>query len=104
MAAAPLHQALQDDAAEARTARYLESIRGEPLLLAAFLRAMPKGGDLHNHPSGAEYAESYIAYAAEDGLCVLHLTLTLTAPPCDSAAGSVPASQGLTVALRQRAR
>ena len=42
---------------------------------------MPKGGDLHNHPSGAEFAEQYIAYAAEEGLCVLRETMTLVPPP-----------------------
>src|SRR5688572_29459121 len=67
--------------AEAGAAAYLESIRDEPLLLRAFLQAMPKGGDLHNHPSGAVYAESLIAYAAEDELCVVRTTLVLAAPP-----------------------
>jgi len=31
---------------------------------------MPKGADLHNHLSGAVYAESFIRAAAEDNLCV----------------------------------
>ena len=31
---------------------------------------MPKGADLHNHLTGAVYAESWIRYAAEDNLCV----------------------------------
>ena len=44
--------------AEARTERYFQSIRNNPNLLLAFLRAMPKGGDLHNHLTGAIYAES----------------------------------------------
>src|SRR5262249_25410174 len=56
---------------EQRTAAAFEASRDNPLLLYAFLKAMPKGGDLHNHPSGAEFAEEYIAYAADDGLCVL---------------------------------
>ncbi|MGZ7106922.1 MAG: adenosine deaminase, partial [Candidatus Angelobacter sp.] len=42
--------------AEQKTARYFESIRSQPLLLHAFLQQMPKGGDLHNHLSGAVYA------------------------------------------------
>ncbi len=83
--------------AEQRTAAYFETVRDEPLALAAFLRAMPKGGDLHNHPSGAEYAERFIAYAAEDGLCVVRATLTLVAPspPCDAADGRPPAASAL---------
>jgi adenosine deaminase len=68
---------------ERRTSRYLESIRNQPPLLLAFLRQMPKGGDLHNHLSGAIYAESWIDYAAEDGLCIDHTTSYLIAPPCD---------------------
>src|SRR5262249_37960801 len=42
--------------AEARAAAHFDSIRRDPLRLALFLRAMPKGGDLHNHLSGAVYA------------------------------------------------
>jgi adenosine deaminase len=42
---------------EQRTARYMDSVRSQPPLLLAFLRRMPKGGDLHNHLSGAIYAE-----------------------------------------------
>jgi len=34
------------------------------------MQAFPKGGDLHNHLSGAIYAESWLNWAAEDGLCV----------------------------------
>src|SRR4051812_4363625 len=63
--------------AEGAAAAQFDSVRENPLLLYAFLRAMPKGGDLHNHPSGSEYAEQYIAYAVEDGLCVRRDTMTL---------------------------
>ncbi len=81
--------------AEQKTARYFESIRNQPLLLHAFLQQMPKGGDLHNHLSGAIYAESFIKYAAEDGLCVDRAALALTQPPCDPAIGKPPASVAL---------
>src|SRR5438552_1423063 len=67
-------------------AQYFESIRDNPLLLNAFLRAMPKGADLHNHLSGAVYAESYIAYAVHDNLSVDRATLTIVAAPCDAIA------------------
>jgi adenosine deaminase len=72
---------------EQETARYFESVRSQPLLLQAFLREMPKGGDLHNHLSGSVYAESYLAWAAADGLCIVLETLAAAAPPCDAAAG-----------------
>src|SRR3954469_7901071 len=64
--AAPKRSALTT---EQRTAKYFESIKHDPVKLRAFLHAFPKGGDLHNHFSGAVYAESYIQWAAEMGLC-----------------------------------
>ena len=38
---------------EQRTAKYFESIKNDPVKLRAFLRAFPKGGDLHNHHHAA---------------------------------------------------
>ena len=67
---------------EARTAAYLQQIRDRPPYLDAFLRRMPKGGDLHSHLSGAVYAESYVRWAADDGLCIIRASLTLAKPPC----------------------
>jgi adenosine deaminase len=81
--------------AEQKTARYFESIRNQPLLLHAFLQQMPKGGDLHNHLSGAVYAESFIKFAVQDGLCVDRAALALTQPPCDPAAGKPLANVAL---------
>lgn len=72
---------------EQRVARYLEVIRHQPAQLLLFLRELPKGGDLHNHLSGAVYAESYIQYAAEEGLCVDRRTSALSQPPCEEAQG-----------------
>ena len=69
---------------EQKTSRYLESIRKQPPLLLAFLREMPKGGDLHNHLAGAIYAEELIDFAASDNLCVERTSSRLLAPPCDS--------------------
>lgn len=34
------------------------------------MQAFPKGADLHSHLRGAVYAESWLDWAAEDGLCV----------------------------------
>src|SRR3984885_2548557 len=56
--------------AENRTAHTLDLARTDPLNLYAFLARMPKGADLHNHLTGAVYAESWIRFAAEDNLCV----------------------------------
>jgi hypothetical protein len=87
--------ALSAEPAEQRAAAAFEAARESPLLLHAFLRAMPKGGDLHNHPSGAEFAEQYVEYAAEEGLCVLRETMTLVQPPCDATSGRPPVSDAL---------
>jgi hypothetical protein len=70
--------------AEQRTARYLDSIRTQPSLLLAFLHDIPKGGDLHNHLSGAIYAEDLLDFAATDNLCVDRATSRLMSAPCDS--------------------
>jgi hypothetical protein len=70
--------------AEQRASHYFESVRRQPSLLLAFLREMPKGGDLHVHLSGALYAENLIDYAVSDGLCVDRTTSILIAPPCDA--------------------
>ena len=85
-----------------RIARYFESIRNSPPLLFAFLRAMPKGGDLHNHLSGSIYAESYIDWAATKGLCVNTSTMTLAQPPCDTEKGQSPVRAALTNPLLYR--
>lgn len=77
---------------EARTAAYLQQIRDRPPYLDAFLRRMPKGGDLHNHYSGAIYAESYMRWAADDGLCIDLAKLALARPPC-RVPGMVPAAE-----------
>jgi adenosine deaminase len=70
--------------AEQRTARYFDAVRKRPQLLLAFLKELPKGGDLHNHLYGAIYAEDLVDFAAEDNLCVDRTTSRLIAPPCDS--------------------
>src|SRR5947209_7223383 len=77
---------------EQKAARYFESVRNQPSLLMDFLKRMPKGGDLHNHLSGAIYAESFVRWAAQGGLCVDRATSSMVAPPCDPAKDRPPAS------------
>src|SRR4029077_10144557 len=77
---------------EQKTARYFESVRNQPSLLHAFLQQMPKGGDLHNHLSGAVYAERFNRLSVQDSLCRDRGALTLLAPPCDAANGKPTAS------------
>jgi adenosine deaminase len=69
---------------EQKTARYFESVRNQPSLLMDFLKQMPKGADLHNHLSGAIYAESFVKWAVQDGLCIDRANSAFVAPPCDA--------------------
>src|SRR3954447_13841357 len=78
--------------AEARTARYLDAIRTRAAKLRAFLEAMPKGADLHNHLSGAVPTETLMGYAVSDGLCIDTTTLTATPAP-EVAGGPCPTGQ-----------
>jgi adenosine deaminase len=77
--------------AEKGTARYLDTIRTRPAKLRAFVKAMPKGADLHNHLSGAVPTETLIGYAVRDGLCI---DATFTATPAPAVpGGACPAGQ-----------
>jgi adenosine deaminase len=62
--------------------RYLNSVRHEPARLRSFLLDLPKGGDLHNHLSGAASTELLISLAARDGLCINVTTFVAAGGPC----------------------
>jgi len=81
-------------AAEAGTDAYLTSVRDRPGLLRGFFLHLPKGGDLHNHLSGAVPTQYLIKLAVDDGLCVNTATMTAVAPPCGS--GTRPAADART--------
>jgi adenosine deaminase len=70
---------------EAHTTRAFDAAKkvgtGE---LYAFLKPMPKGADLHMHLSGAVYAETFLAEAVKQSLCVDPEALKLAPPPCKS--------------------
>lgn len=96
-------QAASAPSAEQRTAQAYEAARaeGQPAL-EMFLRAMPKGGDLHLHLVGAVYAETFLADAAHDNICVnvdkLSLDAHHRAPDCpqgEVAASGLPNDQNL---------
>jgi adenosine deaminase len=90
-------------AASVAAASVFESVRSDSARLYAFLRALPKGGDLHSHLSGAIYAESFLTWANEDGLCVAVATLSLVPPPCESGAARLPVADAIRdEALRNR--
>lgn len=86
-----------------RAAQAFDAARAEGTpALEMFLRQMPKGGDLHLHLVGAVYAETFLADAAHDHLCVNVAKLSLDAehhaPDCPAgevAATSLPGNQNL---------
>jgi len=73
---------------EQRAELNLKAARENPLQLRHFLLGMPKGADLHNHLSGAVYAESWIRAAAEDRLCVDVAKLAFAKPLASSESGA----------------
>lgn len=68
--------------APSSVAALFEKVKLDPVRLELFLRAFPKGADLHNHLSGAVYAESFLKWAAEDGLCISLKKRTILSSPC----------------------
>ncbi|MGH3913530.1 MAG: hypothetical protein ACRDTC_08980 [Pseudonocardiaceae bacterium] len=62
--------------------RYLDSIRNDPERRLAFLRELPKGGDLHNHLSGSVETETLIRFAVDDGLCIDTVSFVASPSPC----------------------
>ncbi len=88
----------QGTAGEVRASRALQAAKkaGAPELYA-FLKPFPKGADLHMHLSGAVYAETFLAEAAEEGLCVDPVALSFDrrdpkAKPSVCEAGHFPAA------------
>lgn len=71
-----------DAASEKAAVAVFNDVAGNAASLRAFLQAMPKGGDLHNHLGGTPYAEDYLTRAAEAGMCVDASGLRLVPPPC----------------------
>ena len=81
-AATPPKSTTLSPGADADIAHYFDTVRDNPPLLQALLRRFPKGGDLHNHLSGAIYAESLIAWGSESGLCIERTSFRLGPKPC----------------------
>lgn len=74
-----------------------------PPELYAFLKLMPKGAELHYHLSGGVYAETFLAEAVKQGLCIDPVAARFARPepgmmhaptePCGP--GTVPASEAV---------
>jgi adenosine deaminase len=64
---------------EQRASDKMDSIVNDPTALGQFLTAVPKGGDLHNHLSGAVWAETYLGWAKSEGnYCITNSSLALS--------------------------
>ena len=80
-------------AAEERSVARLAAVAQDDPLLWAFVREMPKGGDLHHHLSGGVYAETYLEWASDAGnYCITTATLSLASSCNGSGKVQIPAS------------
>ena len=71
----------------------MDAVLNDPTALGQFLTAVPKGGDLHNHLSGAIYAETYMDWAhTEGGFCITNSSLSLSTS-CGNTATTSPVPQ-----------
>jgi adenosine deaminase len=74
-----------DASRQTQVSELMAQLRLRTPQLRAFLQAMPKGGDLHNHLGGSVYAEHFLRLAAEDDLCVARSPdHAITDGPCDA--------------------
>jgi adenosine deaminase len=64
------------------SAAAFDTARGNQTELRAFLRRMPKGGDLHTHLAGGVYAERFIAWGAKEQFCINLADASLAKPEC----------------------
>jgi len=83
---------------DAKMDAVLASIDANPIAYRDFFTRFPKGADLHQHLSGAVWAESMLVWAAQDGLCLTPVTFVATAGPCSSE--QIKASSILTSPLQ----
>ena len=65
-------------AGDQKVSKHFEEITTKTPELYAFLRAMPKGGDLHSHMVGSAYSEEYIEWGIKEKMCVELATKRIT--------------------------
>jgi hypothetical protein len=68
LAATPVAAGIVTADTSEKVSVYFEEAKQNEALLVAFLHKMPKGADLHNHPSGAAGTEGLIDEAIDKGL------------------------------------
>ncbi|OCH97080.1 adenosine deaminase [Legionella jamestowniensis] len=57
---------------------HFDTIKNDPNALYAFLKAMPKGGELHYHLAGGAYPETMLSVVAKGNYCLSKNTFNLT--------------------------
>lgn len=64
---------------------HFNQIKTDPNALYAFLKVMPKGGELHYHLAGGSYPETMLSIAVKGNYCMdlTNLAVTKMAPHCD---------------------
>lgn len=72
----------QSRAADSDMDVVMTSLDKDPIAFRRFFTEFPKGADLHQHVSGAVWAESLLGWAAQDGLCLTPVTFQATVGPC----------------------
>jgi len=93
---ATLAQALSSGELRATRAFDAAKTLGVPDLYA-FLRPMPKAGELHYHLGGGIYAETFLSEAARQGLCIDPITLKYPAPTVEKAKDSLCPANNILV-------
>jgi adenosine deaminase len=61
---------LSHNIANANVTQYFDTIKSDPNALYAFLKEMPKGGELHYHLAGGAYAETMLEVAGSTSYCL----------------------------------
>ena len=74
----------QPASVDTRMDAVMAAIADDPIAYREFFTEFPKGADLHQHLSGAVWAESMLTWAAQDGLCLTQVTFVASAGPCTS--------------------
>lgn len=62
--------------AQASIDKHFQSLQKNPHALYAFLKEMPKGGELHYHYDGAVYTETMLNLATKNKLCIHPISLS----------------------------
>lgn len=81
---APVDQATTGSGSASAMVQRFERLRRDADQLAAFMRAFPKGGDIHHHLIGTPTPDLFMKVGAQRGFCIEPDSLAASAGPCAS--------------------